>query len=86
MSDARAYLAYLLRHRVADADVNEAVDLLLAKSEALFLYLDFVRARLAMVRPDAPATLGDGSSRDKPMVLGDDDDWSTIGAPPLKSS
>ncbi|MEC7000809.1 MAG: NACHT domain-containing protein, partial [Actinomycetota bacterium] len=55
--DARAYLAHLLKHRVAEADVTAAVDLLLEKSEALFLYLDFVRARLAMVRPDAPATL-----------------------------
>ena len=55
--DARAYLAHLLKHRVAEADVTAAVDLLLEKSEALFLYLDFVRARLAMVRPDTPATL-----------------------------
>ena len=60
--DARAYLAHLLKNRVADADVDAAVELLLEKSEALFLYLDFVRARLAMVRSDAPATLDELAS------------------------
>ena len=57
--DARLYLRHLLAPKVAAADLDAAVSLLLRKSEALFLYLDFVRQRLAMVRADAPATLED---------------------------
>ena len=58
-ADARLYLAHLLRGKVAAADEAAAVERMLAKSEALFLYLDFVRQRLAMVRADAPATLAE---------------------------
>jgi hypothetical protein len=55
--DARAYLAHLLQGKVAVADEPAALRLLEERSQSLFLYLSFVRSRLAEVDQPRLATL-----------------------------
>jgi hypothetical protein len=55
--DARTYLAHLLQGKVAVADEPAALRLLEEGSQSLFLYLSFVRSRLAEVDQPRVATL-----------------------------
>jgi hypothetical protein len=55
--DARTYLAHLLQGKVAVADEPAALRLLVERSQSLFLYLSFVRSRLAEVDQPRVATL-----------------------------
>ena len=54
-----AYLQHMLAGKVAPADADAATELLLARSEGLFLYLAFVCERLQIVSEDCPAALED---------------------------
>eukprot|EP00937_MAST-01D_sp_MAST-1D-sp2_P004055 g4055.t1 len=60
-ADAELYIRHLLQGKVAAGAVEDAVEdavrLLMERSGGLFLYLRFVRERLAMVDPAQPATL-----------------------------
>ena len=55
--DARDYLAHLLQGKAEEP--AKALELMVERSQSLFLYLGFVRQRLAVVDKDEPATLED---------------------------